>query len=316
MADTRSPKRRLPFVLAFAAILAALPLGYFAFLHAPPAPPAVPPPPAPSTPVVEAPPPRPLEMTLDKVEGTVEVRRGSGEWSPARVGSTLRPSDSVRTQDGSSAVLTDGDSLEVLMHPGTEVAVDALTDELSRVLLGNGMATASVKPGARRTFELKAAGSDAIARTTSGSFTLSNNGQGTVALATREGEVLLLSQGQPVTVRAGQQSLVQPGQAPSEPAPIPSSLLLKVNWPARSTLSRRKVVLTGQTQPGSRVEVAGHSVPTDAQGRFSHELKLSEGSNRVAVRARAVGGPEQQEQQELQVDTTPPGVEVDPIPWK
>ena len=41
----RSPRRSVPFLIGLVAILAALPLGYFLFLHQPPAPPPPPPPP-------------------------------------------------------------------------------------------------------------------------------------------------------------------------------------------------------------------------------------------------------------------------------
>lgn len=308
----RSPRRSAPFLLGLVAILAALPLGYFLFLHQPPAPP--PPPPR----VVEAPrpatPPQkgPVSLKLEEVRGTVEVRRG-GEWRAASAGEALRPSDTVRTLKGSYAVLIGGEAVEVRMDEGTEVSVEALTDSLSRLLLGNGMTTVRLKPNSGQAIEVRAEGSDAMARTEGGTFTLSNNGAGTVALATLAGEATFSGQRKVVIVRAGQQSIIRPGHGPSEPTAIPTSLLLKVNWPARP---RRQIAVSGQTEPGARVDVGGRIIPTDEEGRFSQVLSLKEGANDVRVRALSVGGLRQEDSRELTVDTTPPKqVTVDPGIW-
>ncbi len=311
MDGPRTRRRSTPFFLGLAAILAALPLGWFLFLHRPPEPPP--------TPVVIPPPPPekgPAELKLKEIEGTVEVRRG-GEWREAQVGEALRASDAVRTRSGSYAVLIGGESVEVRMEPGTEVSVEALTDSISRILLANGMTTARVRLGTGHTLEVLAAGSDAVARTEGGTFAISNDGQGTVAVGTRAGEVSFTGQGKVVIVRPGQQSIVRPGRGPSEPTPIPSSLLLKVDWPARSTVRERQLVVSGRTEPGSRVEVGGHPLSPDAEGRFSHTVPLKEGRNPVRIRSLSVGGARGEESRELILDTTPPrGVAVDPGLWE
>lgn len=313
----RSRRRSTPFFVGLIVILAALPLGYFLFLHQPPAPPPPPvveAPPAPPLPTEE--PKRPAELKLEDVSGTVEVRRGEGEWRPVKAGEALRPSDSVRTQHGSYAVVINGEAVEVRMDAGSELTIEELTHSLSRFLLRSGRTTTRVRPGARQTVEVRAAGSDAVARTEGGTFAMSNNGAGTVAVATSEGEVTFLGRGKVVIVRAGQQSIVLPGRGPSDPTPIPSSLLLKVSWPARSTVSKRQLIVSGQTEPGSHVEVAGEIVPADEQGRFSRPVALQEGRNSVQVQAVSVGGVRQQERHELTVDTRPPDkVTVDPGLW-
>lgn len=309
----RSPRRSAPFLIGLIAILAALPLGYFLFLHQPPAPSPPSTPPAPEAPPPEAPPEkRPMALKLEEIRGTVEVRRGGGQWRTASVGEALQPSDAVRTREGAYAVIIGGEAVEVRMEAGAEISVEALTDSLSRFLLGNGMTTARLKIGAGQTLEMKAAGSDAVARTEGGTFTMSNNGAGTVALATLVGEVSFSGQRKVVIVRAGQQSIVRPGRGPTEPTPIPTSLLLKVNWPARP---RRKVVVSGQTAPGSQVDVGGRIVPTDEEGRFSQVMPLKEGTNSVQVQAVSVGGLRQEEKRDLTLDTTPPPVKVDPGIW-
>jgi hypothetical protein len=194
--------------------------------------------------------------------------------------------------------------------------VEELTDSLSRILLGNGMATAVVRPGKRHTFEVRAAGSDAVARTGEGTFTMSNDGKGTVAVGTREGEVTFLGQGKVVIVRAGQQSIVRPGTAPSDPAPLPSSLLLKVQWPATPTTRKRQLVVAGQTDPGNRVEVDGETLSPSADGHFSRPLTLKEGRNTISVRAVSVSGGKQEEARDVLLDTTPPKLGLDQDLWK
>lgn len=328
MSPPGSSKRNAPFLLALLAILAALPVGYFLFLYQPETPPpsaVVAPAPAPAptpepAPAPEPPPePKLAELKIQEIQGTVEVRHhheADAAWKPAQPGEALHPKDSVRTADGSYAVLIGGEAVQVRMEPGTEMSVAELTTELSRLMLENGMTTARVRAGGQHTLEIDAVGSGAVARTEAGNFTMTNDGKGTVGVGTREGEVALLGKGRVVIVRAGQQSIVRPGQAPSDPTPVPTSLLLKVNWPAKANkLKKRQVLVTGSTEPGARVEVAGKMITPDTNGRFSHTVALQEGANDVAVRAHSVGGLRQEEQRQLKVDTKAPSVKFDDL-WK
>jgi len=297
------------FYLVLGAILAALPIGYFVFLGEPAPPPREVRPP----PLVEQ--PKFSELKLSEVQGPVEIRRGKGDWQQAKGGDVLQSSDAVRTGDGASAELSSGDAYDVKMEAGTEVAVDELTQSISRLLLGKGMATARVRGAAKHTFEVKASGSDATARTRAGTFTISNNAEGTVAVGTREGEVEFAGKGRVVIVRAGQQSIVHLGEAPTDPAPIPTSLFLKVRWPTSRDLARKKLVLTGQVEPGASLEIAGRSIRVGADGDFSETLTLAEGRNPIRVRARDVGGLEGESSSEVNVDTTPPQIGVDRNLW-
>jgi hypothetical protein len=315
MAGSQTPRRQAPFLIGLALILAALPLGYFVFLREPPPPPPVvkAPPPAPP---VEAPAPRQaVQLSLQKVVGTVEVRRAGGAWEVAQAGALLQATDAVRTQAESSAVIIGDETVEVLMGAGTEVSVESLTDELSRVLLETGMATATVRPGKRHTFEVKAAHSDAVARATAGTFTMSNDGAGTVAVGAREGEVTFLGNGKVVIVRAGQQSVVTPTSGgPSEPVPVPTSLLRKISWPDNRR-NQRRIKVTGEAEPGSRLELAGQHFYPGPDGKFERTVDLKEGENLVRIRASSVGGNNQEAQETFKVDTRPPKkLKVD-LPW-
>jgi hypothetical protein len=315
MAGTSPPRRQAPFILGLILILAVLPLGYFLFLYQPPLPPA--PPPALAPPPIEAKvPDEPVQqMALSEVTGAVEVRRNGGAWEVAKPGVPLHSSDAVRTKDGSYAVLIiGGEAVEVQMDPGTEVSVQQLTSSLSRIKLESGMATAIVRPGKRHTLEVKAAGSDAVAKTSEGTFTMSNNGAGTVAVGTREGEVSFLGNGKVVIVRAGQQSVIRPGGAgPSEPTQIPSSLLRKVQWPS-GRQKKREITVQGEAEPGSRLELAGESFSPTQDGKFTRTVALKEGENEVKLKVSSVGGNREEASQKFLVDTQPPKLKVK-MPW-
>jgi hypothetical protein len=303
--------RNVVFGIAVLALLALVPLAYRVFLSDVTPPKVTAPPPAPPAP---KPAPRPVTLTLSQMDGRVEIRHGQEGWTPASVGDALKASDAVRTPVGGSAILTGGDAYEVRMDGATDVEVGELTDSISRLMLGAGMATATVH-GGKHTFEVRAAHTDAVARTREGTFAISSNGQGTVAVGTEAGQVELSGHGRVVIVRAGEESVVHAGSAPTAPSKIPSSLLLKVQWPAQRELATRAVLIRGTAEPGAQVEVAGHPVTVGDDGHFSHRVRLAEGKNALTVRARAVGKRDQRERRDLRVDTTAPKAVIHPK-WK
>jgi len=293
-----------PFYVAMGLILLALPAGYFLLLQdAPPASQEL------------ALPGKPVELKVTSVDGTVEIRRAGGEWGQVQAGQTLQASDGVRTGERGKATLSGGDQYEVQLEAQTEVAVDELTDSISRVMLGGGMATAKVQGGGKHVFEVHARNSDAVARTRKGTFAISNNLEGTVAVGTREGEVEFAGRGKTVIVRAGQGSVVLPGQAPSDPTTLPTSLLLKVDWPGEKILRKADITVAGLSEPGALVTVQGRTAVVDSEGKFRVKVKVKEGKIPLRVEARSVSGQEQRAEQEIRVDTRAPQVKVDAPPW-
>jgi hypothetical protein len=177
------------------------------------------------------------------------------------------------------------------------------------------MAKATVKGGGRHTFEVRASKSDAVASTDGGVFSIASNGNGTVAVGTEEGSVEFLGKGRVVIVRAGQQSIMRPGQAPSEPVAIPTSLLLKVALPGRTVVNRSKLQVVGTAEPGARVEVEGHMVKADEKGHFQTTVKLAEGKNEVDVVEHSVGGLQAASRHQIELDTTVRKTKLDAMPW-
>jgi hypothetical protein len=155
-----------------------------------------------------------------------------------------------------------------------------------------------------------------VARSSEGTFTMSNDGAGTVAVGSREGEVVFEGNGKVVIVRAGQQSVVRPGGGgPSEPVKIPASLLRKVQWPDKRQ-NKREVIVQGEAEPGTRLEIAGtgETFSPGQDGTFKRTVLLKEGENEVKIKAVSVGGTREETGQKVLVDTKPPSMKIK-LPW-
>lgn len=303
MSQRQAQNRR--FVLLAGLIVGLVPAGWFVFLHEPP-PPVTPPVPPPV--VVEAPAQEPARVEVLKLvdtTGAVEVRRGDGSFEPAVLGMVLHQDDALRTGDGFARLSADG-AFEVDVEPHSTLEVGVLTASLSRLLLEHGMVTADVKANDGRVVEIAAKGSDAVARTSDGAFALSSNGEGTVAVGARRGEVEFAAAGKAVLLRAGQQSVAKPAEAPSEPEQVPTSLFLKVALPAEGETNQKRIPISGATAPGAQLVVAGRRVIVHADGRFSAVVHLREGKNALLVEGRDVAGNQTSKRTELVVDTTAP----------
>lgn len=251
------------------------------------------PPPAPVVDDAGAPPPvaKPIPtVSVTKAEGTVEVRRqGSEVWQPVAVGSVLGADDTIRTGVGATVELEAGGHT-VTMLAGTDVKVAELTVDLTRYLLGSGLITAAAPGSAGRALQVDVEGTDVAVKASDGAFRMSSNGAGTVAVAADEGDVRVAAKGNEVVLKKGERSLVLPGGAPSEPAPLATSLLLKVAWPKQRETNKRVVTVTGRTEAGALVFALGRPVRVGADGTFAENLTLPEGESRLDVAALDVSG--------------------------
>ena len=251
------------------------------------------PPPAPVVDDAGAPPPvaKPIPtVSVTKAEGTVEVRRQASEvWQPVAVGSVLGADDTIRTGVGATVELEAGGHT-VTMLAGTDVKVAELTVDLTRYLLGSGLITAAAPGSAGRALQVDVEGTDVAVKASDGAFRMSSNGAGTVAVAADEGDVRVAAKGNEVVLKKGERSLVLPGGAPSEPAPLATSLLLKVAWPKQRETNKRVVTVTGRTEAGALVFALGRPVRVGADGTFTENLTLPEGESRLDVAALDVSG--------------------------
>jgi len=230
----------------------------------------------------------PSALSLTETEGNVEIGRSGQDWQPAEIGTVLNSKDRIRTDPTARAVLAMPGVFSVALDSSSEFEVKSLAENVSRFLLEDGMFSADVVDNPDKLFEVEAA--DSLARTSGGSFKMSKDKQGLVALGTSRGTVEVQAAGKIIEVRKGFLTRVTKGKPPQDPIKVPSNLFLKVRWPKKKEMSARKLVLSGKTTPGSRVKVGGTVVIVDSKGRFRKVLALKEGSNRLKVEAYDVGG--------------------------
>lgn len=246
------------------------------------------------------------------VVGQVEVRkRSSDKWVPAEVGQVLAEGDAVRTGLFSEAVLHLRGKSSVVVAANTDFVVGQDLIQRSSFELGVGHIKAAIPRGGDRAYEFHSRGSDAVASSDQGEFSMSSDGEGTVVVDSHKGQVKLAADGKEVVVRRGRRSMVLPDKPPSRVLPIPSSVALRVKWPG-TKLDKTRVTVQGKTSAGAMVLVNGILVRADAQGRFVLDVPLREGSNRLVVSATDnAGNTASTQSPEIMVDTQPPDVEVD-----
>ena len=256
------------------------------------------PPPSPRAIDAGAPPPvaEPIpSLTVAKAEGKVEVRRqGTETWQEVAVGAVLAEDDTIRTGAGATVELQGGGNTVTLLA-GTDVKVAELTADLTRYLLGSGLVAGAAPGAAGRTLQVDVDGTDVAVKASDGSFRMSSNGAGTVAVAAQEGDVRVAAKGKEVVLRKGERSLVLPGGAPSDAAPLATSLLLKVAWPKQRETNKRVVTITGRTEAGALVFALGRPLKVGPDGAFKEQLTLPEGESRLDVAAVDVSGNDRRE---------------------
>lgn len=226
---------------------------------------------------------------VSAIEGTLERKTPEGSWQPVSVGDAVGKDDALRTIGTDAfAVLeigSDGTTVEL----AGEFTVPTLTTELSMVEVVDGSVAARVASSADTTLRVEARGSDAVAQTNDGEFSVLSTGNGRVAVASQRGRVAVSAAGETVSVEAGTQTLVADSGPPSPPETLPASLLLKVGKTARQ-LRVRETTVRGTTTPGAIVSVGGIRVQANDKGEFQTKLALKEGRNRFRVVVKDAAG--------------------------
>lgn len=250
-----------------------------------------------------------LRIRVESTESTVERRGANGIWEPIEAGSRLRLDDEIRTAPGARAVINVGELATVRIAESSRLSVAEVTRQLSRVEVGTGRISARAHGGIESNLQVSVGGSDAIVETSEGAFSLATDGEGRVSVAGEEGRVRVQAANESVDVEAGQISVVEPDLAPSTPVEIPPSLFVKIgNAPKR--LNTRATVVRGQTQPGSTVNVNGVVVRSNAQGDFSAQIELEEGTNDILIEVEDVMGRKESESLDVEVDTQAPDADT------
>ncbi len=253
------------------------------------------------------PPPAPPPLAVAEVSGEVTIVRG-GVRTRAAPGAALRPEDALETPAGARVELAGG-GYTVALEEGGRFTVGEITAELSRFRLAAGLVSARVQDDPRRAVEIEG-GPDVVARTRGGDVTVVRS-ESFFAVGVRRGRAELSSAGGTVALEEGQQSEARAGQRPSPPARLPTSLLLKVDWPAPRTTNERRMVVTGRATPGAIVVVGGERVEVRPDGRFTHVIVLREGRQTLAARALGVAGKAASDGPAVVLDTRAPDARFD-----
>lgn len=254
---------------------------------------------------------RPARVRLGALVGQVEVRRDGGkQWRPARLGQQLQAGDEIRTGMFSEATLLVSNTSSVVVSPNSSFVVGSDFVRHSSFELARGQISAAIPATNQRQYQFHSSGSDTVATSRRGEFDMATDGRGTVVVDSHRGQVEVRSQGRKVILRKGLRSTVRPGKPPAPAMPIPNSLALRVKWPP-SKLDRTRATVSGRASAGALVMVNGLAVYADANGSFTVEVPLRQGSNRLVVNARDPSGRTvRRESGTIQVDTRPPRVHV------
>jgi hypothetical protein len=262
-------------------------------------------------------PPKPKKIALPiarigAVVGQVEVKKSGGnKWVPAKVGELLMEGDEIRTALFSESVMRLKGKSSVVVSANTNFLIGKELLQHYSFKLGVGQVYAAIPGGSDREYSFHSEGSDAVASTKIGEFSVSTDGVGTVVVDAHAGSVKLRAKDKEVSVKKGKRSVVLPDKAPSKVLPIPTSVALQVKWPP-TKIDRTQTRVTGKASAGSLVLVNGILVRVDKDGVFTLDVPLREGSNRLVVSATdPAGNSATRESPEILVDTNPPDVQVD-----
>ena len=265
----------------------------------------------------------PLSTTLTVISDDVFVKKGDlGDWQKIAKEASLEEGDWVKTSVGGRAVVTFFGDSSTEIEPDTIVCLEELFSTLkgsSTVKLNQqvGHTWNSVgklfDPASR--FEVATSAAAAVVRGTLIGIGAGEDGNTTVSVFA--GEAGVRGQGQEVTVPAGWQTTVNPGQPPPPPSLIPppsSQLTVSTGSSAWLQVIDPLGRNTGMIPPGfgvnripfSTTTIAGEeqivSINEPAGGTYYIALyAYDNGSVWVTANATSQGGFSQQENRELEI---------------
>jgi hypothetical protein len=226
---------------------------------------------------------------VSALDGTLERRRGRGDWGRVSVGERLALDDVLRTPAGSTATLALGDHSRVALSDATQLAVRELTSALQRLRISRGRLSVDHQPEGARVIVIETERGDAAAKAGAAKFSVLSTGT-SLAVATETGVVRLANDRGAVDVGGGRQAVAFRGAAPSRPAPIPRSILLRLANAASAGPPALCAIVEGTVRPGTEVRVDGELVDAGPDGRFTRRVARRRGVASVSVVTREVSG--------------------------
>lgn len=223
-----------------------------------------------------------------QVEGRVEHGTASGAWASLAPGQKLRADDRLRTfEHGRTQLGIDGKS-RVTIDEDSEVAIAELTEKVHRFRLTRGRMDAEYTSDGKRVLKVEDEAGGTVAEAAEARFSVLSSGTA-VAVATTSGGVDLTAQMKTVRLAAGESSVAVVGAIPSQPARIPTAVVLKVANTVTGASAALCADVEGKADPGAQVLVDGEpaSITTDGSFRVSVKRKAGKRAVRVAMRDAA-----------------------------
>ncbi len=157
---------------------------------------------------------------LSLSKGTVFVMKaGTGNWTAAQVGMSLKVGDTIKTHDESGAEITFFDGSTIELEAGTQVEVVSLaisqagsTTIKLRQAIGSTMSRVTKLVDAASTYEIETPACVAAVR---GSIMLVDViADGTTWVTNERGEIWVIANGVELQIPEGRRCIIIPGQAP------------------------------------------------------------------------------------------------------
>lgn len=219
--------------------------------------------------------------TLSVISGTVEVQEeGTSEFRRAEDGEILKAGQRVRTGPDGRAVLTFYEGTTATLEPGTDVVIQALERSGDHGFFTSLRQSAGITWNRVVKFADPASGYEVetaagIAAVRGSAFMVSVEEDGTTGIRVREGTVVARAEGQQVTVEAGMETSIVPGQSPSDPTQIPESgntVVVELGSPAWLSIVDPDGLMAGFVPPGvvvNQILGATTSLPGDEPQRVT-----------------------------------------------
>jgi len=232
-------------------------------------------------------------LEIQQVSGTVTEVIG-GVSQAARVSSRLQNvGDAVRTGNASSAVLAVDTAIGAIdVAENTSIEVSELTllptgGRITRLEVTGGQVRLELRRFTDPDSELEIKTPAGISGVRGTTFGVSVQPNGQTGVATIDGSVSAAAQGQQVTVDAGLQSLIIPGEPPTPPEPLRDDPRLDIQVLQRS--EPQTVQIVGQTDSVNLLVINDAPQNLERSGEFDLHLPVPDDRRIVAIVTTPLG---------------------------
>jgi hypothetical protein len=213
-----------------------------------------------------------VDLILLEVNGEITVTGAERVGRPARLGETLASQDMLQTGVGGRAVVGIGGDGRLDIGPQTEVQITSVDGDDVEVELFGGRMSARVMPDSRAVRIARDARAIIV---TDAELDVAVDADGDLFVQVERGAASVEGILGASEIAAGQRLATQDGRV-AEIGPVPTSLLLEVQWPQGTRVRRRAFRVQGQTRSAIPVDLSGGAttmtVEADENGNFSADL--------------------------------------------